>query len=212
MNLVLSSMRRAPLAASCLAAIVPSVIPAVSHAQTVQSTAETPPAMVRFEGHGTGYSLQRWRPGQPPTHLCELPCDLRPAELSGLVLRRPDGREAPFPRDRPFGPGDSVRLRYEPHTGRRVAGYVTGGLVVAAWVTTLTLLAVNGVDLAFGTSGSHENPIGILYGFVIGATLMPSIVLATTSDGVGFDVSRAQGPRPAAAPPQGAMLRLSARF
>lgn len=203
MTPVPSSMRRAPLALSCLAAIVFPMIPAAARAQTA------PPSHIRLEGQGTGYSLRRWRPGQPATHLCELPCDLRPTELSGLVLRHPDGREASFPRDLDFAAGDSVRLRYASRTGRRVAGYVTGGLVVAAWVTTLTLLAVNGVDLAFGTGGSHENPLGILYGFVIGATLAPSIVLAATPDEVGF--ARTQGPRPAA-PMQGAMLRLSATF
>lgn len=200
-----SSGGRAPLAVSALAAIVPTLVPARSHAQGA------PSAAVHFEAPGSGYSLRRWRPGQPATTLCELPCDLPPTEVARLVLRHPDGRDAPFPQDLPFGAGDSVRLRYASRTGRRVAGYVTGGLVVAAWVTTLTLLAVNDVDLAFGTGGSHENPLGILYGFVIGATLAPSIVLAATPDSVGFDVARAQGPRPTPAMP-GAMLRFSARF
>ncbi len=164
--------------------------------------------MIHFSGHRGGYSLHRWRLGQPATPVCELPCDLRPSQAGGLILRRPDGSDAPFPRAVPFGPGDSVRLRYESHTGRRVAGFVTGGLVIAGWITTLVLLAVNDVDLAFGTGGSNENPIGILYGFVIGATLMPSVALAATPDSVGFDVQHAR----AAAPPQGAMLRFSARF
>jgi hypothetical protein len=211
MNSVLAPGRRAPLAAVCLAVIAPSSMPALASAQPLPSIEVAPPPMVHFEGQRAGYSLRRWRLGQPATALCELPCDLRPTEVSRLALRHPDGSDVPFPGSVQFRAGDSVRLRYASHTGRRVAGYVTGGLVVAAWITTLTLLAVNGVDLSFGTSGSHANPLGFLYGFVIGATLAPSIVLAATTDGVEFDVSRGPNHRPAEAP-QGAMLRFSARF